>query len=451
MEQQNENTLEKVNTWMRNSIMLKLGTITLLILLLLIPTSMIKSIIYEREALSESARLEVSNKWANAQSVVGPIIVVPVRYTFEQMIDEKPVVKTYTKQLKVLPKSLNINGKIDPKSLKRGIYEVVVYESKLDVSGTFDLSQIEVIDQDFKEIQWDKARIVMGLTDLRGIRNNLTIGFGDEKLSVNPGTGLPDLVPTGVSAPVDLNEQLEHPIPFQLSLDIQGSENLSFVPLGSTTLVKLNSNWTAPSFIGNFIPKKRDITESGFTAEWQVLELNRNYPQYWLDDAYSGKVERSAFGTDLILPMDDYQKSMRSSKYAIMTIGLTFLIFFISEIINKKKIHPFQYALVGLSLSVFYVLLVSLSEHISFNLSYLISMVAIVGMITLYALSVFQRKSQAMLVSGVMTALYGFMFVTLQLADYALLLGSVGLVIILGLTMYFTRNINWYGLKFTTT
>jgi inner membrane protein len=233
-----------------------------------------------------------------------------------------------------------------------------------------------------------------------------------------------------------------------LSLDLQGSENISFVPIGSTTNVTLSSGWTSPSFNGSFLPKQRDITDAGFTSNWQVLELNRSFPQYWIDESYDSQIAESAFGTNLLLPLDDYQKSMRSAKYAIMTIGLTFLIFFMIEILNKRKIHPFQYILVGLSLSIFYVLLVSLSEHVSFNLSYLISTLAVVGMITAYSLSIFQKRSQTVLLSTVMTGLYGFMFVTLQLADYALLLGSIGLLVIIGLTMYFTRNINWYGMKF---
>ena len=158
-------------------------------------------------------------------------------------------------------------------------------------------------------------------------------------------------------------------------------------------------------------------------------------------------MQNSAFGVNLIMPLDDYQKSMRSAKYAAMTIALTFLIFFLVEILNGRKIHPFQYVLVGLGLVLFYVLLVSISEHSNFNLAYLISSVAIVSMITLYSYSIFRVRKLTLLLFATLVGIYGFLFVTLQLADYALLMGSAGLTLILGLTMYFTRNVNWYKLN----
>ena len=161
-------------------------------------------------------------------------------------------------------------------------------------------------------------------------------------------------------------------------------------------------------------------------------------------------MQESSFGVDLIKPIDDYQKSLRSAKYAAMAIALTFLIFFLVEILNKKKIHPFQYALVGLALCLFYILLVSISEHSNFNIAYGISSVGIVVMISLYSLSVFKKLNLSLILISTLCGIYGFLFVTLQLADYALLMGSIGLLLILGLTMYFTRNINWYKLNMET-
>ena len=181
-----------------------------------------------------------------------------------------------------------------------------------------------------------------------------------------------------------------------------------------------------------------------------MLQLNRNFPQSWIDTGEAEKLQNAAFGVDLILPLDDYQKSMRSAKYAIMTIVLTFLIFFLVEILNGRKIHPFQYTLVGLALSLFYILLISISEHTNFNLAYAISTCAIVGMISLYSMSVFKMPKLSMLLVATLIGIYGFLFVTLQLADYALLMGSIGLTIILAITMYFTRNINWYKLNIAT-
>ncbi|PIQ29731.1 MAG: hypothetical protein COW63_11560 [Bacteroidetes bacterium CG18_big_fil_WC_8_21_14_2_50_41_14] len=179
-----------------------------------------------------------------------------------------------------------------------------------------------------------------------------------------------------------------------------------------------------------------------------MLQLNRNIPQSWVYGDQRENLNNAAFGVDLILPLDDYQKSMRSAKYSVLTIALTFLIFFLVEILNRRKIHPFQYTLVGLALILFYVLLISISEHTNFNVAYFISTVAIVSMVSLYSMSIFKLRKFTMILTTILAAIYGFLFVTLQLEDYALLMGSIGLTIILGATMYFTRKINWYQLNF---
>ena len=248
----------------------------------------------------------------------------------------------------------------------------------------------------------------------------------------------------------DIENIVNKTVDFDFILKLQGSQNMSFIPLGSTTKVNITSNWPSPSFNGNFLPDRREVTNEGFKANWKILQLNRNFPQAWIGTNQSEKMNNSAFGVDLILPLDDYQKSMRSAKYAVMTIALTFLIFFLVEILNGRKIHPFQYALVGLALCLFYILLVSISEHSNFNLAYSISTFAIVSMITLYSLSIFKVRKLTILMVITLIGIYGFLFVTLQLADYALLMGSVGLTLILGVTMYFTRNINWYKLNIET-
>ncbi|MEM9340842.1 MAG: cell envelope integrity protein CreD, partial [Bacteroidota bacterium] len=207
----------------------------------------------------------------------------------------------------------------------------------------------------------------------------------------------------------------------------------------------LNSSWNAPSFYGSFLPTEREITDKGFISKWNVLELNRNFPQSWVG-IHQHDISSSAFGVDLIIPIDDYQKSMRSAKYAVLTLSLTFLVFFLVEVMNKRKIHPFQYALVGLGICLFYILLISISEHTHFNFAYGISAAAIITMISLYSLTVFKRLKLSLILAATLIGIYAFVFVTLQLADFALLLGSIGLTVILGLTMFFTRNINWYKL-----
>ena len=289
------------------------------------------------------------------------------------------------------------------------------------------------------------------MSDLRGIKENVEIKWGNQSLKVEPGTRIPNTVESGVTVPLpDIEALTGQDQDFQFQLHIQGSQNLSFIPLGKTTNAHLNSVWPSPGFDGSFLPDSREVTSEGFTADWKVLELNRNFPQTWLGVYSSLVFEQSAFGVSLIKTVDDYRKSERSVKYALLTIALTFLVFFLVEILNKRRIHPFQYALVGLALSIFYILLVSVSEHSNFDIAYTVSFVAIILMVGLYARRLFNSLKLSSLLSFCLTGIYGFIFITLQLEDYALLMGSIGLAVILALTMYLTRNIDWYNLKLNT-
>ncbi|PJB59750.1 MAG: cell envelope integrity protein CreD, partial [Bacteroidetes bacterium CG_4_9_14_3_um_filter_41_19] len=422
----------------------KVVTITIMVLLLLIPTEMVKSIIGERETLNYAATNEVGSKWAGPQQLNGPILTIPVVYEVVNADQKSEVVKYWH----ILPEELKIDGTIQPEKLRRGIYEVVVYKSKCSFTGKFDLNKS--IDRNgLNEIRYDQAFLTLGITDLRGIKDEIVLNWNDEKLKVKPGSTLSDLIYSGVTIDLpDLSDNLQNKIDFDFALNLQGSQSMSFVPLGNTTEVNLTSNWPSPSFDGNFLPDSREVSATGFTANWKILQLNRNIPQSWVYGDQRENLNNAAFGVDLILPLDDYQKSMRSAKYSVLTIALTFLIFFLVEILNRRKIHPFQYTLVGLALILFYVLLISISEHTNFNVAYFISTVAIVSMVSLYSMSIFKLRKFTMILTTILAAIYGFLFVTLQLEDYALLMGSIGLTIILGATMYFTRKINWYQLNF---
>ncbi|MCH7513607.1 MAG: cell envelope integrity protein CreD [Bacteroidetes bacterium] len=442
-----ENTLiEKVNNWMKNSVTLKLVIITILMLLLLIPTLMIKDIINEREELSNQAIEEVSSKWAERQQINGPILTIPLIYEYD--INNKIV--TTIKYWHLLPENLKIDGKIEPEKLRRGIYEVVVYKSNLSVKGNFDLVQ-QPDRANLKEIKYDQSFLTIGISDLRGIKNQINFKWDKQNLSVKPGSKISSLAYSGVTVDLpNIQDKIGKKVNFEFLLNLRGSQNISFVPVGSTTEVNLSSGWESPSFNGNFLPDTREINSDGFKANWLILQLNRNFPQSWIETDQSTKMKEAAFGVDLIIPLDDYQKSMRSAKYAVMTIALTFLVFFLVEILNKRKIHPFQYILVGLALCLFYILLVSITEHSNFNFAYGISTLGIVSMVTLYSLSIFKAKKLTILLTSTLVGIYGFLFVTFQLSDYALLMGSIGLTLILGATMYFTRKINWYKLNIET-
>ena len=276
---------------------------------------------------------------------------------------------------------------------------------------------------------------------MRGIQQALPFEWNQQVLEVEPGIPTGDISGSGFHVKISLEERDR--CDFQFELNLNGSDHLYFVPVGKSTNIRMKSSWRHPRFDGAFLPDKRDITDAGFEAVWNVLHLNRNYPQSWKGSAYH--TEESAFGCFLILPVDQYQKTMRSAKYAIMFIALTFMIFFFVEILNRRRIHPVQYLLVGLSISIFYVLLLSLGEQIGFNLSYLISSVGIVCLVTAYAASIFRHFKLTMILGICLVLLYAFLFILIQLQDYALLLGSIGLFIAMGLIMYTSRNVDWYS------
>ncbi len=443
MKDENKNYLEKAGQSIRNSVTLKLISIFILMLLLMIPMSYVRDVIQDREYLRQQTVDEVSSKWANEQYVYGPILSIPVRKTIVK--DEKSV--TVDDVLHILPDRLLINGEVAPKKLNRGIYEVVVYDSQLSFSGKFENIPEYLGEMGAYEIFPEEAFLTIHISDLRGIKEKVVVKWNDQTKNIDPGSGIPTFVKSGITVKNVLTTEVQELYQFGFDLTLQGSQNLGFVPLGKETVVKLSSDWQDPSFMGSFLPDNRTVNEQGFVADWKVLELNRNYPQYWIGDRNINEVIKSSFGVEMLLPVNDYQKSMRSAKYALLAISLTFLTFFLVEIFNKKKVHPFQYILIGLALCLFYTLLVSISEHSNFNLAYLISSVVIIGIIGLYAKSILPSAKQAAMLVLILCFTYTFVYVTLQVQDYALLIGSIGLTAILAFTMFITRHVNWYDLS----
>ena len=432
---------------LKNNIYFKIGTIIIIVLLLLVPTSMIESLITERESTQNLAISEVSSKWAEKQTITGPFISIPYNRYMKESTGKDSVQKTVQirEYLHILPSQLNISGTINPEKRYRGIYEVVVYNSKLNISGTFTMVDVKSMDIDPHNILFDKAEFVVGIDDLRGIEDEVNLLWNNEKISFNPGITSSDVVNTGINALLNIVPSDSTVYNFTLSLDLKGSQLLYFTPVGKVTDIALTSEWSNPSFNGAFLPDSREVNEKGFVAKWNVLHLNRNFPQSWTNNRHT--INNSSFGIDLLLPVDNYQKSYRSVRYAILFIGLTFLIFFFIEVLHKVFIHPIQYILVGVALIVFYTLLLSISEHLHYNFAFIISAIATLLLIAGYVRAILRSGSFTMLISGILTVLYTFIFVIIQLQDYALLIGSVGLFIIVGLIMYFSRKIDWYSLN----
>lgn len=436
---------------LKYNIYFKVAIIGFIGLVLLIPTSMIESLISERQNTQQEAIHEVSSKWANEQTISGPFISIPYNKYIKEFSKKDSVnkivqVKDY---IHILPAELIINGEINPELRNRGIYEIVVYNSKINITGKFNELNLSELDIPEKDMQYDKAFLSVGINDLRGIEKGIFLDWNKEKFSFNPGVVSNDIISSGINAPINIksNDSTSHT--FSFDLDLKGSQLLYFTPVGKVTDIKVASPWKDPSFNGAFLPDSRTLSPSGFVANWNVLHLNRNYPQMWIGSNYS--IKESSFGIDLLLPVDNYQKSFRSIRYAILFIGFTFLTFFFIEVLNKKFIHPIQYILVGIALIVFYTLLLSLSEHLAFNLAFIIAALSTLLLIAGYVKAILKSNALTYLLVAILFILYSFIFIIIQLQDFALLIGSIGIFIILCLVMYFSRKIDWYNLNLKDT
>ena len=448
----------------KSSLSLKLFVIGFLIAILMIPVGMIGFLANERESRQAEAFREVSGKWGNEQTVTGPILSVPYKDRVERTTSEGVIVDEVIRYAHFLPEELNISGMVDPEKRQRGIYEVVVYNANLEIGGRFLAPDFSKWDIARDKILYDQAFVTMGIPDMRGIKNNVNLEWANEKHLFNPGVKTNDVVALGINADVDL-VQNNNNYDFKITLSLNGSRDIYFSPLGRVTQVELSSAWSDPSFQGAFLPESHTINEAGFTATWKVLELNRSFPQKFLGSigslepimqvnyrdkisalSQADAINQSNFGVRLLVLADEYQETVRALKYAIMLLALTFLVLFFYEAMRGVHVHPLQYILIGLALALFYLLLLSLSEYIGFKSAYLLSALSITGLITLYSKSIFKAWRPAFLEALILLFIYGFIFVILQLEDYSLLVGSLGLLVILSVVMFISRKIDWYSI-----
>ncbi len=384
---------------------------------------------------------EISQKWGDRQTITGPFITVPFKTFFK---DDDGKTQFNLNYLHILPETVDVIGEIKPEVRYRSLFEAVLYNVKLQFSGNFKLPPMSQLNIDQKNILWDKAYLSLGITDMRGIQDKIVLNFNGVAYNASPGLKTTDLAEAGVGTLIR-SLTPNAPNKFSFALNLNGSEQISLIPVGESNTVKINSSWPSPSFNGAFLPVAREVKKDGFSASWKILHLNRNYPQFWEGAQY--KVEPSAFGLQLILTADVYQKSTRLAKYSIMFLVFTFAAFFFSEIINKRRVHPIQYILIGMAILIFYTLVLSLSEHMHFNYAYLLSATAVTLMISGYAKAIVSNSRFALTILGILTVLYSYLFIILQLEDYALIMGSIGLLIILAVVMYMTRKINWYEVE----
>lgn len=444
-----ENQKGKFGNWLRNSITAKMLIVGILALALLIPLSFVKNIIYERSNRQSQVISEINQKWGNEVLLSGPILKIPYHYYTEIKEYDKKREEMLTKKeehlsyLYYFPDELIIDANVKTKPLERSIYKSVVYHSQINLKGFFPKISTEEFEIPTENVLWEKASILVKTSNLKGIKSQLEIQLASLSSPLMPIYNQENLKTLQSEAISKFAEVKDEKIPFQLNIDINGSERLKFIPIGKTTEAKMISNWASPSFDGNFLPEdgSREITENGFKAEWKILQINRQFEQ-----SFKGNLPdltQFAFGTNLIIPVDDYQKNERTAKYGFMVISLTLIVFFLIQLVSKIYIHPFQYLMIGLALVMFYSLLISISEHATYFKAYLIAGSSVLVLIGIYSRFIFKNIKFPLLISFSLAGVYSFIYVIIQLENYALLIGSIGLFIILAIIMFASRKIDW--------
>jgi inner membrane protein len=447
---------------------LRLLVLSFLALLLLIPIGMVRSVIYERTARRDEAVRNIAASWGGAQRIAGPRLVVPFIVRWHDTLDDGTKIPRERRDFAVfLPETLDVTGTLETKTLERGIFEVPVYHAKLALAGAFGAADFTPLGAAASEVLWDRAELVIDLSEVRAI-DEISLTWGDEKLAFEPGGGRS--MPSSAAVHVLLGVRAQAGAKFAIALSARGSEAFAIVPLGARTTAKLESSWPSPSFTGAWLPADREVREdgSGFSASWAVASLGRGFPQSWLagDEPVRGAdrqarehdagasaayatseqpqaIDPTAFGVRLLTPVDSYRMAERSAKYAVLFIALTFATLWLFEVLTKTPLHSVQYLLVGAALCLFFLLELSLSEHIGFGVAYALASGGIVGLVGGYAWAVLRHAGRAGVVAGIVTTLYGYLFVLLTNEDYALLAGALGLFAALAAVMWLTRRVDW--------
>lgn len=436
---------------LQTSVNLRLAILGGMVLLFIIPLVMIGSLIEERSASRNQAVVEVCEKWGSNQTIVGPILMVPynVRIPKSGSTKEKDKWDYITDYAYFLPDELDSVVEMKTELRKRSIYEIPLYTSKMKLSGKFSPMYSSDFPLDTTYIYWEDARIILSVSDLKGLGGEMKLLWAGKEKKFLPGTRS-SYLPSGLNASANLGEA-GNSIPFEIQLEIKGSETFSVVPIGKKSKLVMSSDWRDPSFNGNFLPKDRSIQDDGFSAVWESSYFARSYPQviHSMDESVLNTILNSAYGVNLVIPVDHYLKMERSVKYGLLFIVTSFALFFLMEVFGGVLLHPIQYILIGSAMVLFYILNLSFSEHFGFLIAYILSSLAVTGLIGYYAINVLKNKKKGLITASYYFVLYSFLYVILASEDQALLLGSLALFLVLSGVMHFTRKVDWYqfGIK----
>lgn len=445
--------------------------------LLQIPLHLINGVTEERQTFNVDYPLKYKGPGAGQQTVTGPVLTVPYRKDIFEPVtpaasssrndgsasntsakgkdasDGKSsaaalkFVRTETGVLHFFPESLNVSGSLTPELRDEGKFKSILYTTTLDFKGNFDTSDIARQKLDFKDLQWQDAYVALGLSDLRGIRKDTILDWSGRKYRFVPGTNGLKLFENGqhalLNGPTRFGKQ-----PFSFTMTLSGSRDLNIFPAGKENQISLQSPWTDPTFTGGFLPTSKKVDDRGFYSTWEVSYFTRNIPQVWTDaDAdLKNSLAQYMVGVSLATPVEFYRTAIRAVKYGNLFIIMTFLTFFIFEVISSIRIHEIQYMLVGLALSLFFLMLIAISEWVPFSWAYVCATIPTVAQITCYTYAFSRVASRHLwkVMALTLTVLYGYLYVLLQMESLSLLSGAIGLFIALSIVLYVTRNINWY-------
>lgn len=420
----------------------KMALIGLVIVVLLVPLTMLRGMVEERAGMRDQAFQKVAAGWGGSLTIGGPVITVPT----EHRVLEGSITKVYREDLFILPERLSIKAALEQEPEPRyiGIYKVPVYMVALQLSGAFEPqgAQADMLARyPGRTFHWQQARLRIPLSDARSLRQLGKAQIDQRELVFSPtGRGPYSGIDTAITFEDGASQA------FEIELKMAGSREVSFLPLAATTDVQLAADWPDPSFQGSFLPADRTIGPGGFDASWQVLQLNRSFGQRWLESEVDvQELLQSGFGVGLYQAVDVYQRSERAMKYALLFIALTFMTFFAWEHMTKTRLHPLQYLLVGLALSIFYLLLIALSEHISFVAAYWSAASALVALVGAYLMGAMRNRLHGSVAAVVVAGIYAVLYALVLSESYSLLIGAIVLFAALGTVMLVTRHVDWYG------
>ncbi|UPT71303.1 MAG: cell envelope integrity protein CreD [Flavobacterium sp. JAD_PAG50586_2] len=445
-----ENSIPEVKSFLQSNTakMIMVGFLTLV---LLIPLFFVQDLIRERSQRKIQMVDEVTDLWGKDILFYGPVLRIPyTNYEAYNVTDPKNGAttiqrKAITNYAYFFPNELKNTSNIKKnESLKRGIFNHVVFTADMNFKGNFTSPDFAKLGIDAENIQWDKASIIVKTTNLKSIKSELKIQLNNNKFAFEPQSSDKSQYSVLATGNFDYKALVSNEkINFDFAITYNGSNSVKFIPIGKVTSISVDSDWKSPSFEGSFAASDttKTISQKGFHADWKVLDINRTFSQQYA--IVLPNLDDYLFGVKLIQTVDEYQQNERASKYGFLVIGLTFLIFFLIQSVSKINIHIFQYSMIGLALIMFYTLLISITEHSTFSFAYTIAGASVVAMITLYSISILKNRKFPMFIGISLSALYTFIYIIIQMEDYALLVGSIGLFLILGAVMYFSRKIDW--------